>query len=435
MYQSSFTIIITIILAILTILLGLQYYKDYSKTKKEQLEKTIFEKKLDKKIISTLIIYNSSSKKSRIELVKKNEFWFVYPIDDIAYSYMVDNIISSIYQPTVNEVIPFSKEYYNQFFKTSIDVYFTYNKELYHVKRGIKNDFTSETYLWVNHPIYKHKIYVVSYWDFNYLDKTIDEFRMKKVLNIDQQNVNKLIVNNQVIYKEEIKKVKKKDLEEDQSKIIWKVSDGTLVSRDYINSLFAVLNNYDFKQAIPYQQNQKKVTSKKLVANIKVITNDKKEYAIQIYEYDKDGFAVICSYRKYVLILPSFEVKEWLNKQMIEKKIFSYYIENFDDFDTLYVSDSRAKFKFIKKEGNWFSPKNEEKTSLVNMLINTLRDLEYHKKFDTNPLNSKYELYTIELVGKEKHKIYLYNPDYLSYGSVVYKVNNMRFVLKSLLDN
>lgn len=426
MRDSKFTLFITIVLAILTILLALNYYKDYQKIKKEEKTKTIFEKKIDIKKINKLIIYNPT----KIEFVKKDGFWFLYNVDDIAYDYMVENILSSIYQPTVSDVIDFEKQYYDQFFKKPIDVYFTYNNELYHLQRGIKNDFTSETYLWIDLKDYKNKIYIVNYWDFNYLDKSVEEFRMKKLLNIDQEKVEKLIVNNVAIYKEEIvdKKNKKKKDEEERKKIIWKLSDGSFVSKEYINSLFAILNNYDFKNI-----SDKNIENKKPLSTIKIFANNK-EYDVYIYPYEKDEYVVRTSYRKYNFVFPKIEIEDFLKKEIIEKKIFSYYIDNFDDFDSIFISDSRARFNFKKKEGKWISSKNEEKTSQISLLFSTLRNLEYKQKFETNPINSKYELYTIELNSKNtKYKFYLYNTDYLAFGKEIYKIDPFVFILKDLL--
>lgn len=423
MVQDRFSIFIVILLSILTILLALNFYKDYNKNKKEEREKTIFEKKIDQNKIDKIVIYNPY----KIELVKKDDQWLVYPIDDLAYGYMVENIISNIYQPTVSEVFDFEKSYYEQFFSQKVTLYFRYNNQLYHLEKGIKNDFTGETYLWIDLPEFKDKIYIVNYWDFNYLDKNIDEFRMKKLLNLDQEKVDKIIINQDVIYREEIKQDKKNKKKQEEKVFRWKLRDGSLVSKEYINSFFAVLNNYDFKESyLKYDG------LKELVSKVSIFSGDKR-YNIEIYKGKKDDYIFKCSFRKYLLSFSSKEVEDWLKKEMIEKKIFSYYIDNFDDFDRLYISDSRAKFEFRKKEGKWFSVKNEEKTSQINLLFNILKDLEYNQRFSINPHNSKFELYTFEMIGKKKQKFYLYNPDYLSYDGNVYKIQPFVFILKELL--
>lgn len=427
MRENKFTLFVTIILAILTILLAWNYYKDYQKIKKEEKEKAIFEKKIKKENITKLVIYNVY----KTELIKNGNFWFVYSLDDIADSYLIDNIISNIYQPGVNEIFQYDENYYKEFFKNPVNVYFLYGNKFYHLQRGIKNDFTNETYLWIDLPEFKDKIYIVNYWDFNYLDKSPEEFRMKKLLNIDQSKVDKIIVNNILIYKEEqSKKRKNKELKnEEEKKYLWKTVDNKLVSKEYINSLFAFLNNYDFKKVLYSIKNMNKL---RLVAKIAIYSNND-HFSISILEYNKEEYIVKCSYRKPLFIYSKQEADEFLKKEIYEKKIFSYYIEDFDNFDKLYISDSRGRFSFIKKSGKWFSPKNEEKTSYVNMLFNTLKNLEYKEVYLANPLNARYELYTIELVGHEKQKIYLYNPDYLSYQGKIYKIDPFVFIIKELI--
>ncbi|MCS7165411.1 MAG: hypothetical protein RMJ51_03935 [Candidatus Calescibacterium sp.] len=430
MSENRFTIFITIILGVLTILLAWNYYQDYNKSKKEEQEKTIFEKKLDTNKITRLIIYNPHS---RIELKKVNEFWFVYPIDDIAYEYMVRDIISNIYQPAVSDTIDFDKNYYSQFFKDPIDIYLFYSGEIYHIQRGIKNDFTSETYLWIDLPRYREKIYVVNYWDFNYLDKTIEEFRMKKVLNIEQEKVDKIVVNGNIIYKEEVVKGDKKKKGENVEKVLyWKLGDGSFVSKEYINSLFGVLNNYDFKYSIDsYNSNFLDKLSK--ISDIRIHSQGK-EYSVEIFPYKQEEYIIRCSYRKPLLVYSKTEINDFLNKELIEKRIFSYYIESFEDFDRIWISDSRAKFGFRKKENKWYSSKDEEKTSQINLLLDYLKDIKYKQRFLINPISTKYELYSFEFVGKGKReRFYLYNTDYLSYGREIYKIEPFVYILKDLL--
>ncbi|MCS6956200.1 MAG: hypothetical protein NZM44_07595 [Candidatus Calescibacterium sp.] len=434
MRENRFTFFIAIVLAILTSILAWNYYQDYTKSKKEEKEKAIFEKKINKDHISKIIIYNPN----KMELSKQGDFWFVYPIYDIAYDYMIDNIISNIYQPSVSEVIDFDKNYYTQFFSNPINVYFLYSNNIYHLQRGIKNDFTNETYLWIDLPEFKNKIYIVNYWDLNYLDKQANEFRMKKVLNIDKKDVDKIVVNSNVIYKEEVidKSVKRKKEEEEEEKYLWKLGDGTLVSKEYINSLFAVLNNYDFKYSID-SYNPGFVDRLSKVANIDIYSKGKR-YVVDIFLYGSNEYVVRCSYRKPLLVYSKLEINDFLNKDIVEKKIFSYHIDSFDDFENVSISDSRAKFGFKKKDGKWYSPKNEEKTSQISLLFNTLKNVEYKQRFLVNPIATKYEIYTFDFVSKKGKKgkrvrFYLYNPDYLSYGKEIYKIEPFVFILKDLL--
>ncbi|MFN4219341.1 MAG: hypothetical protein ACK4GJ_00255 [bacterium] len=434
MGQNRFTLFITIVLAILTSLLAWNYYKDYSKLKKEEKEKSIFEKKIIKERVNKIVLYNPS----KIELERKGSFWFVYPLDDVAYDYMVDNILSNIYQPNVSEVVEFDKSYYDQFFKTVVNLYFLYGGEFYHLQRGVKNDFTNETYLWVDLPDYKDKIYIVNYWDFNYLDKTAEEFRMKRLLNIDQEKVSKLFVNDVIIYKEEekIKKkgVKEKDKDFQEKKYYWRLADGRLVSKEYINSLFGFLNNYDFKSVLEYHKGKPYLTDKNKICKIVVYSNNE-NFAIDVFKYNKDEYLVRCSYRKPLFVFSAREVEDFMKKDFEEKKIFSYYIEDFDNFDGLYYSDSRGRFVFRKKDSKWYSPKNEEKTSVINLLFTTLKNKEYKEIYLRNPLSDKYELYTIELIGNkgQKERLYLYNPDYLSYRDRIYKIDPFVFIFKELV--
>jgi len=435
MKENRFALFLTSILLILTIILTFNLYKDYNKTKKEETEKTVFEKKINKNNISKLVIYNPN----KIELTKKGNFWYVYPINDLAYSYMVENILSNIYQPSVSDVIkssdPNFNSYFKEFFKTYVDVYFLYSNNYYHLKKGVKNNATNETYLWIDLPDFKNKIYVVNYWDLNYLDNNADSFRMKKLLNIDQDKVDKIIVNDKIIYKEEIvfksKKKKKDDEEKDNKKEIWKLSDGQKVSKEYINSLFAVLNNYDFKYAL--DDSSVNLNLSKPFVHIEVFSG-KDVFKIDFYRYKKEEYLVKCSYREPLLVFNSFEVDQWLKNQLIEKKIFSYYIDNFDEFDKILISDSNIKVYFDKKEGKWISFKKEEKTAQINLFFNALKNLEYKQRFLTKVSND-YQLYEVELISKKedkKYRFYLYNPDYLSFGKEIYKIDPFVFILKDL---
>ncbi len=429
MRESKFTIFITITLAIFTLLLGISYYKDHLKLKKEEKEKAIFEKKIITDRIQKIILYNPS----KIELVKNEGFWFVYPIGDIAYSYMVENIISNIYQPAVSEVIDFN-QYYNQFFKNPVNLYFIYGNEVYHLQKGIRNEFTNETYLWIDLPEFKDKIYIVNYWDFNYLDKKADEFRMKKVFNISQEDLEKLVVNSNVIYKEEVKTKQKKGKKDKEDKqYYWKMDNNEFASKEYINSLFAFLNNFDFEKSIDVYKTGFENNFKKLY-EIEIFHKNNK-YIVEVFDYDKDHCLVKCSYRKPLLVYNKRYVNEFANKDIKERKIFSYFIEKIDPADFLAISDSRAKFSFRKKDNEWFSNKNEDKTSQVNLLFNIIKNQEYKEVFLTNPLNTKYELYTFELKSLKKDRLvfYLYNPDYLVYGNKIYKIDSFVFALKELL--
>jgi hypothetical protein len=135
-----------------------------------------------------------------------------------------------------------------------------------------------------------------------------------------------------------------------------------------------------------------------------------------------------------LLVFNFFEVDQWLKNQLIEKKIFSYYIDNFDEFDKILISDSNIKVYFDKKEGKWISFKKEEKTAQINLFFNALKNLEYKQRFLTKVSND-YQLYEVELISKKedkKYRFYLYNPDYLSFGKEIYKIDPFVFILKDL---
>ena len=427
MKENKFTLFVTITLLIFTLLLALQFLKDYLKTKESIKEKTFLEKKFNPSNVSEIYIYGDQ----KVVIKKEKDFWYiVYPFYDLAYSYKIEDIVSNLYQPTVNEVIKFSNDIYNQFFSTKKVVHFRVNNYLYTVEIGQKNNITNEYYVYIKNPKID-KIFLVDYFSYNYLDSKPEELRLTKILNIDPSEIPKID-----IYCEGKKySITKKEIDKD--KFEWYLSDNDLASKEYMDNLFTFLNNYEIKSFI----NLNIIKSPYLIINLYYKGNP---ITIEVYKMNPNEVLVKSSIRKQLMIMDYNYFKNLDGFKIIEDKPFSYDLANTQDVENITFKTSFYSYTFQKKNDKWFniSYKDKDKTADVSLFLSALSNLKYRNYWNYNPLKSGYELYNVELKikinedNKKKYrtiKFFLYNPDHLAKGSKVYEINSLKEILKNLI--
>ncbi|MGB9638855.1 MAG: DUF4340 domain-containing protein [bacterium] len=427
MKESKFTVFITFTLLILTLLLAIYFLKDYLKTKEDIKEKTFLEKKFKPENLNEIYIYSQNEK---VIIKKEGDFWYiVYPFYDLAYSYKIQDIINNLYQPTVNQTLQFSNDLYNQVFNPKKQVYFKVNNYIYEIEIGQKNTITNEYYVYIKKPLI-NKIFLVDYFSYNYFDSNSQDLRLNKILNIDPKDISKVILyhNNDsyVINKKEI----------DKDNYLWYIDNDRLVSKSYIENLFAFLNNYEVK---------------KFIDNFNIIRNPvlsitvyykQNPINIEIIKLNDKEVLVKNSLRKPYIIMDINNFKELENSKIIEDKIFSYDLDNTNNVEKIVLKTSSYSYTFEKKDNKWFnvSYKDKEKTGDITIFLSTLSNIKYKNYWNYYPLKNKYELYTVELkikLSDEKKyrtlKFFLYNPNYLAKGNKVYEIDSLQNLIKNLI--
>ena len=259
--------------------------------------------KIDISKITGLVI---AKKQSPIEFTKKQETWVVtdkeYPADSSSVANMLDTLKTLKLSALVSE-------------KEDLKRYELDDENLILVKamsgQNIVFEFTiGKTAPSLNHTFVRlasdKNIYHANGSFSGYFNKSIDDFRDKKVLEFKEDSINEIFIEKDGISKTIISKEEKKDKEE--TSITWMSDDGISVDREMVSNLLSAVS---FLKCEKYLKDNTKNKLEKEKPLCKIRLKSKGDVDLTLFKIDKqDNLMGISSMNEHAFELSQFNGKE-----------------------------------------------------------------------------------------------------------------------------
>jgi len=406
---------------IILVLLGSYYYIFEVKKKQEDIKKKENEEKLfpdlKKENITEVQVINKNGK----FVFKKsgNDWEMIEPIKDFADNSSVDSIANSYANKKGNQRIEkanpadFGLTKTAEFIETEIK---TSDNKVYKLNIGDKNPTGS--YVYVQKPEMPDTVYMTESDFRTWCEKSLFDYRYKYLLKVDEEKINKIIVNT---------KEKKYTLEKTQDgwQMISPFKD--IARKDRISSLIG-----SFKSAMaksmekPTEENLKKYKLKNPSEYIKFIEGDK-EHIIYIGAGNKEKYSYYMRTNRIddILEMPDYIYNNLLKADEIRNKqivIFSQEMVKKIEikYGDKYILAEKVKDKKGIENWEYKQTKNIDKNKIKNISMYTvsseLFNSDYKEKIKEDDKINEKEKYGIE---KDNRFIRLYEANDKVIGTVL----------------